>query len=158
MLDMLSEVYHVFGLTYKLALSTRPEGYLGTLEMWDKAEAALTDALNKTGLPWEVSEIFLTTSAEGLLHAAVYVTTGSILCTLEMCDNAEAVLMDALYKTGLPWAVSATLHSLLMKKVAEWRQPHESRLCEQHMSALRGMLSLRWGTPSVALLNRQPGS
>lgn len=66
--------------------------------------------------------------------------------------------MDALYNTGLPWAVSATLHSLPMKEVAEWRQPHEFRLCEQHMSALRGMLSLCWGTPSVALLNREPGS
>ena len=54
MLDMLAEVYEVFGLTYKLALSTRPEGYLGTLEMWDRAEAALTDALNNTGLDWEV--------------------------------------------------------------------------------------------------------
>lgn len=54
MLDMLAEVYKVFGLTYKLALSTRPEGYLGTLEQWDAAEAALTDALNKTGLEWEV--------------------------------------------------------------------------------------------------------
>lgn len=53
-LDMLAEVYKVFGLTYKLALSTRPEGYLGTLEQWDAAEAALTDALNKTGLEWEV--------------------------------------------------------------------------------------------------------
>ena len=53
-LDMLAEVYEVFGLTYKLALSTRPEGYLGTLEMWDRAEAALTDALNNTGLDWEV--------------------------------------------------------------------------------------------------------
>ena len=53
-LDMLAEVYKVFGLTYKLALSTRPEGYLGTLEMWDRAEAALTEALNNTGLDWEV--------------------------------------------------------------------------------------------------------
>ena len=53
-LAMLAEVYKVFGLTYKLALSTRPEGYLGTLEQWDAAEAALTDALNKTGLEWEV--------------------------------------------------------------------------------------------------------
>lgn len=56
MLDMLAEVYAVFGLTYKLALSTRPEGYLGTLEQWDRAEAALTDALNQTGLDWEVSQ------------------------------------------------------------------------------------------------------
>ncbi len=54
MLDMLAEVYKVFGLTYKLALSTRPESYLGTLEQWDEAEKALTKALNRTGLEWEV--------------------------------------------------------------------------------------------------------
>ena len=53
-LDMLAEVYKVFGLTYKLVLSTRPEGYLGKVEQWDRAEAALTEALNKTGLEWEV--------------------------------------------------------------------------------------------------------
>ena len=54
-LGMLAEVYEVFGLTYKLALSTRPEGFLGSLEQWDRAEAALTDALNQTGLDWEVT-------------------------------------------------------------------------------------------------------
>ena len=31
-LKMLGEVYAVFGLDYKMALSTRPEGYLGELE------------------------------------------------------------------------------------------------------------------------------
>ena len=46
---MLDEVYEVFGLTYEMALSTRPEGYLGELETWDKAEAALEDALNGSG-------------------------------------------------------------------------------------------------------------
>ena len=54
MLDMLAEVYKVFGLTYKLALSTRPESYLGKLDQWDAAESALTEALNRTGLEWEV--------------------------------------------------------------------------------------------------------
>ena len=53
-LRMLDEAYRVFGLTYKMALSTRPEGYLGTLDMWDRAEAALTEALDSTGQPWEV--------------------------------------------------------------------------------------------------------
>ena len=53
-LRMVGEVYGVFGLTYKLALSTRPATYLGSLEVWDRAEAALTNALNATGLPWEV--------------------------------------------------------------------------------------------------------
>lgn len=54
-LRMLDEAYAVFGLTYKMALSTRPEKYLGELAVWDKAEAALTDALNATGQDWDVS-------------------------------------------------------------------------------------------------------
>ncbi len=35
-LRMLDEVYGVFGLEYSMALSTRPEGYLGELDMWNK--------------------------------------------------------------------------------------------------------------------------
>ena len=54
-LKMMGEVYDVFGLDYKMALSTRPEGYLGELEVWNKAEAALEEALNATGREWEVS-------------------------------------------------------------------------------------------------------
>ncbi len=53
-LRMLDKAYGVFGLTYKMALSTRPESYLGTLEQWDKAEASLKQALDSTGQPWEV--------------------------------------------------------------------------------------------------------
>lgn len=53
-LRMMDEVYGVFGLEYKMALSTRPEGYLGELELWDKAEASLETALNATGHEWEV--------------------------------------------------------------------------------------------------------
>ncbi|CAI9101279.1 OLC1v1038567C1 [Oldenlandia corymbosa var. corymbosa] len=38
-------------------LSTRPEEkFVGELETWDKAEAALTEALNEFGQPWEVNE------------------------------------------------------------------------------------------------------
>ncbi len=48
-LRMMGEVYNVFGLEYKMALSTRPEGYLGELDLWDKAEKALQDALDSTG-------------------------------------------------------------------------------------------------------------
>lgn len=54
-LRMLDEVYRVFGLTYKAALSTRPDSYLGTLEQWDTAESALRSALDQTGKAWEVS-------------------------------------------------------------------------------------------------------
>ena len=52
---MLKVVYDTFGLTYKMALSTRPEERLGTDDMWDQAEGALQDALNATGREWEVS-------------------------------------------------------------------------------------------------------
>lgn len=48
-LRMLGEVYAIFGLDYSLALSTRPEGYLGELELWDKAEAALKESLDDSG-------------------------------------------------------------------------------------------------------------
>jgi threonyl-tRNA synthetase len=37
-LDFLKAVYDVFGFTFKLLLSTRPEKYLGAIEMWDAAE------------------------------------------------------------------------------------------------------------------------
>ncbi|GBF99477.1 threonyl-tRNA synthetase [Raphidocelis subcapitata] len=55
-LRMLGEVYGMLGLDYTMALSTRPEGFLGELATWDKAEAALTEALNSTGLEWTVNE------------------------------------------------------------------------------------------------------
>lgn len=54
-LKMLDEVYHVFGLEYKMALSTRPEGFLGEISLWDQAEAALEQALNDAGHSWELN-------------------------------------------------------------------------------------------------------
>ena len=37
-LDFLRTVYEVFGFTFKLNLSTRPEKFLGEVEVWDQAE------------------------------------------------------------------------------------------------------------------------
>eukprot|EP00201_Polytomella_parva_P004255 CAMPEP_0175087738 /NCGR_PEP_ID=MMETSP0052_2-20121109/29998_1 /TAXON_ID=51329 ORGANISM="Polytomella parva, Strain SAG 63-3" /NCGR_SAMPLE_ID=MMETSP0052_2 /ASSEMBLY_ACC=CAM_ASM_000194 /LENGTH=655 /DNA_ID=CAMNT_0016360119 /DNA_START=1538 /DNA_END=3505 /DNA_ORIENTATION=+ len=54
-LQLLGEVYDIFGLEYTMALSTRPEGYLGELELWNRAEAALEDALKSTGRPWALN-------------------------------------------------------------------------------------------------------
>lgn len=39
--------YHVFGLTYKLRLGTRPESYVGDLATWEKAEWALKRILDE---------------------------------------------------------------------------------------------------------------
>ena len=52
---LLHEVYADFGFTEILyKLSTRPEKRVGSDEIWDKAEAALEEALNRQGLDWEL--------------------------------------------------------------------------------------------------------
>jgi threonyl-tRNA synthetase len=54
-LDFLKSIYGIFGFTFSLKLSTRPEKYLGNIETWDKAEALLEEALNKFGHPWTLN-------------------------------------------------------------------------------------------------------
>ena len=54
-LDFMDYCYKVFGFKYELFLSTRPEKMLGSSELWDMAEAALTEALNKFGKPWKIN-------------------------------------------------------------------------------------------------------
>ncbi|KAJ0647532.1 putative threonine--tRNA ligase [Helianthus annuus] len=55
-LEFINYAYDVFGFTFELKLSTRPEKYLGDMETWDKAEKALEDALNEFGKPWHINE------------------------------------------------------------------------------------------------------
>ncbi|XP_022934650.1 threonine--tRNA ligase, mitochondrial 1-like isoform X1 [Cucurbita moschata] len=55
-LEFIQYAYDIFGFTFELKLSTRPEKYLGDLETWEKAEAALTEALNEFGKPWQINE------------------------------------------------------------------------------------------------------
>jgi len=45
-LDFLEHTYGIFGFTFELQLSTRPEERLGTDDQWDEAEAALAKALD----------------------------------------------------------------------------------------------------------------
>lgn len=53
-IDMLHEVYADFGFTEVIyRLSTRPAERVGTESDWDRAEAALGEALNAQGLNWE---------------------------------------------------------------------------------------------------------
>jgi threonyl-tRNA synthetase len=48
-------IYDQFGFEPRLELSTRPEKRVGTDEMWDKAEAALTRALESRGLEYDLN-------------------------------------------------------------------------------------------------------
>merc|ERR1719327_2517676 len=58
-LDFIMTVYKYFGMTFALKLSTRPENALGEIEVWDEAEAYMTEALNdfkaKTGHSWSLN-------------------------------------------------------------------------------------------------------
>ena len=54
--ELLFKVYADFGFKEIIVkLSTRPEHRVGSDEIWDKAEAALTIALNQTGLSWTLA-------------------------------------------------------------------------------------------------------
>ncbi|XP_067878916.1 threonine--tRNA ligase 1, cytoplasmic-like isoform X2 [Heterodontus francisci] len=48
-------VYQVFGFSFKLFLSTRPEKFLGDVEVWDQAEKQLENSLVEFGQPWELN-------------------------------------------------------------------------------------------------------
>jgi threonyl-tRNA synthetase len=53
--DLLFEVYRDFGFEEVLVkLSTRPEKRVGSDDLWDKAEKSLEDALEQSGLEWEL--------------------------------------------------------------------------------------------------------
>jgi threonyl-tRNA synthetase len=54
-LDFLYYVYDVFQYTFTICLSTRPKKAIGEKSVWDKAEAALKEALNESGKPWSLN-------------------------------------------------------------------------------------------------------
>ena len=54
-LDLVIYFFKVFGFSeYKIFLSTRPEKFVGSPEIWDKSEAALKRALENKGLEYEI--------------------------------------------------------------------------------------------------------
>ena len=48
-------MYSVFGLNYSIELSTRPDDFIGTIEVWDQAEKALEEACLKTGHEFKIN-------------------------------------------------------------------------------------------------------
>jgi threonyl-tRNA synthetase len=56
LLRLVQRVNGDFGLEYTAKLSTRPEEFLGEVATWDRAEAALKQALEAAGQPYAVNE------------------------------------------------------------------------------------------------------
>ena len=50
LINFIDRIYSIFGLTYDIELSTRPEEkYIGDIEIWNKSEQALEEACKKAG-------------------------------------------------------------------------------------------------------------
>jgi threonyl-tRNA synthetase len=56
LLGLVQRVHDDFGLEYSIKLSTRPEEFMGTIETWNHAEAALKSALDRAGKPYTINE------------------------------------------------------------------------------------------------------
>ena len=46
-ISIADEIYRTFGVTYRAEFSTRPDDYMGDLEVWNRAEAALKEILDE---------------------------------------------------------------------------------------------------------------
>lgn len=53
---MYKKMYGVFGLEYHVELSTRPENFMGSDELWEISTNALREAIEKTGVPYQINE------------------------------------------------------------------------------------------------------
>ncbi len=52
----IDDVYRMFGFTYHIELSTRPDDSMGTDEEWEAAETALREAMESIGVPYVINE------------------------------------------------------------------------------------------------------
>ena len=56
LIQFIDRVYSVFGLSYRIELSTRPEKkYIGDLAIWEQSEKALADACVHAGKDYKVN-------------------------------------------------------------------------------------------------------
>jgi len=54
-IGLVDTIYGTLGLQYEIKLSTRPEDFMGEIELWDQAEAALARALEGMGRSYKLN-------------------------------------------------------------------------------------------------------
>ncbi len=54
-LTMIKRIYSVLGMTFKVALATRPEKFLGEPELWDMAEKLLEEVITENGFEFKIN-------------------------------------------------------------------------------------------------------
>ncbi|ASS66811.1 MULTISPECIES: threonine--tRNA ligase [unclassified Paenibacillus] len=55
-MELIDYVYTVFGFTYEIELSTRPEDSMGSEELWEEAERSLRQVLESRGVKYRLNE------------------------------------------------------------------------------------------------------
>ena len=50
LISLVSDIYKVFGIEYKAFLSTRPDDFMGSIDVWNSAETTLKKAMENAGL------------------------------------------------------------------------------------------------------------
>lgn len=55
-IDLIDRMYSVFGFEYTMELSTRPEQSMGSDQLWEQAEAALRNVLERRGVHYRLYE------------------------------------------------------------------------------------------------------
>ena len=105
----MGEVYGTFGLEFSMALSTRPEGYLGELELWNKAEVGAGgrggggDCRGKgVGAPSLTHPGCRSGDARPMPPYAC----ACLACACRCVCPPQAALTDALKSTGLAWTLN----------------------------------------------------
>lgn len=56
LIEFIDRFYAIFGLTYTIELSTRPDKFIGEVAMWDKSEEALKEACIAAGKDYKINE------------------------------------------------------------------------------------------------------
>jgi threonyl-tRNA synthetase len=55
-LNLIDKVYTIFGFDYEIELSTRPDDYMGDINLWDFAESSLENVLKYNNLKYTLNE------------------------------------------------------------------------------------------------------
>ncbi|MGY3777034.1 threonine--tRNA ligase [Helcococcus sueciensis] len=55
-MNLAQEIYSKFGFEYKVFISTRPEDFMGSPELWDRAEKNLIEVVEELGIDYTINE------------------------------------------------------------------------------------------------------
>jgi threonyl-tRNA synthetase len=98
-IDLIDRMYRVFGFDYTMELSTRPERSMGSDELWEKAETALRNVLERRGVEYRLNEgdgAFYGPKIDFHIRDAIKRSwqCGTIQVDFQMPDNYDLVYMD----------------------------------------------------------------